>query len=52
MPILRVSKKQIREARQAREAALAKNKDFRLHDEQRRRALNAVSTNAKPEPPR
>jgi hypothetical protein len=52
MPILRVSKKQLQEAGKARETALAKNKDFRLHDEQRRRAPNPVPANAKPEQPR
>ena len=35
MPIIRVTRKQIEEAHEAREAALQKDGDFRLHDEQR-----------------
>jgi hypothetical protein len=37
MPIIRVTKKQIQEANKAREAALKKDDDFRLHEEQRQR---------------
>jgi hypothetical protein len=35
MTIIRISKKQIEEAKKARDAALKEDKDFRLHDEQR-----------------
>ena len=35
MPIIRVTKKQIEAANKAREAALKKDGDFRLHEEQR-----------------
>jgi hypothetical protein len=52
MPILRVSKKQIQEAMKAREAALAKHREFRLHDEQRRQSLDQAPVTQKPEPPR
>jgi hypothetical protein len=37
MPIIRVTRKQIEEANKAREAALKKDDDFRLHEEQRQR---------------
>jgi hypothetical protein len=37
MPIIRVTKKQIEAANKAREAALKKDADFRLHEEQRQR---------------
>jgi hypothetical protein len=35
MPIIRVTRKQIQAANKAREAALKKDDDFRLHEEQR-----------------
>jgi len=35
VPIIRVTRKQIEEANKAREAALKKDDDFRLHEEQR-----------------
>jgi hypothetical protein len=37
MPIIRVTRKQIEAANKAREAALKKDEDFRLHEEQRQR---------------
>ena len=37
MPIIRVTRKQIEEANKAREAALQKDDDFRLHEEQHQR---------------
>lgn len=37
MPIIRVTRKQIEAANKAREAALKKDDDFRLHEEQRQR---------------
>ena len=37
MPIIRVTRKQIQTANKAREAALKKDGDFRLHEEQRQR---------------
>lgn len=33
MPIIRVTKRQIQAANKAREAALSKNRQFRLHEE-------------------
>jgi hypothetical protein len=43
VPIIRVTRKQIEEANQAREAALQKDDDFRLHEEQQQRlALEAA----------
>ena len=37
MPIIRVTKRQIEQAKKAREAALQKDHDFRLQEEQRQR---------------
>ncbi|MFN2601520.1 MAG: hypothetical protein ABR582_02060 [Gemmatimonadaceae bacterium] len=37
MTIIRITKKQIEEANEARDAALKEDQDFRLHDEQRQR---------------
>jgi hypothetical protein len=37
MPIIRVTRKQIQAANKAREAALQKDPDFRLFEEQRQR---------------
>jgi hypothetical protein len=37
MAIIRITRKQIEEANKAREAALLKDHDFRLHDEQLQR---------------
>jgi hypothetical protein len=42
MPIIRVTKKQIEAANKAREAALKKDADFRLHEEQRQRLEDAA----------
>jgi hypothetical protein len=39
VPIIRVTRKQIEEANKAREAALQKDEEFRLHEEQRKRLL-------------
>jgi hypothetical protein len=47
MPIIRVTKKQIEEASKAREAALLKDQDFRLHDEQRQRFVREAAAVAK-----
>jgi len=42
MAIIRVTKKQIEAANKAREAALKKDPDFRLHEEQRQRFEEAA----------
>ena len=42
MPIIRVTKKQIEAANKAREAALKKDNDFRVHEEQRQRFEEAA----------
>ena len=42
MPIIRVSRKQIEAANKAREAALKKDNDFRVHEEQRQRFEEAA----------
>jgi hypothetical protein len=44
MPIIRISKKQIYAARKAREAALRKHPDFRLHVEQQLRFIKEASS--------
>jgi hypothetical protein len=43
MPIIRVTKKQIEEANKAREAALMKDPEFRLHEEQRQRLVHEAA---------
>ena len=43
MPIIRVTKKQIEEANRAREAALKKDPEFRLHEEQRQRFVREAA---------
>jgi hypothetical protein len=51
MPIIRVTRKQIEEANKAREAALQKNDDFRLYDEQRQRLeLDAAAARKEEKP--
>ena len=42
MPIIRVTRKQIEAANKAREAALKKDNDFRVHEEQRQRFEEAA----------
>jgi hypothetical protein len=42
VPIIRVTKKQIEAAKKAREAALKKDDDFRLHEEQLQRIAEAA----------
>jgi hypothetical protein len=42
MPIIRVTRKQIEAANKAREAALKKDDDFRRHEEQRERFVEAA----------
>lgn len=42
MPVIRVTRKQIKEANKAREVALKKDDDFRRHEEQRQRFEEAA----------
>ena len=51
MPIIRVTRKQIEEANKAREAALQKDDDFRLHDEQCQRPEPEAAADRKEEQP-
>jgi hypothetical protein len=51
VPIIRVTRKQIEEANKAREAALQKDPDFRLHDEQRQRLELEAAAARKEEQP-
>lgn len=43
MPIIRVTKKQIEEAKKAREAALIKDQEFRLHEEHLERLVREAA---------
>jgi hypothetical protein len=49
MPIIRVTRKQIQEANKAREAALKKDGDFRLHDERLQRLVDLEAAAARKE---
>jgi hypothetical protein len=54
MPIIRVTRKQIEAANKARKAALKKDHDFRLHDEQLQRQrleLEAAAARKEEQPP-
>ena len=50
MPIIRVTRKQIEEANKAREAALQKDDEFRLHEELRQRLMLEAVTRKKEQP--
>jgi hypothetical protein len=43
MAIIRITRKQIQQANEAREAALIEDKEFRRHDEQLRRFVRAAA---------
>ena len=43
MPIIRVTKKQIEEANKAREAAVLKDQEFRLHEEHLERLMREAA---------
>jgi hypothetical protein len=51
MPIIRVTKKQIEEANKAREAALLKDQEFRLHEEQLERLVREAAAAKEKERP-